>query len=89
MKFNFFLFYIIIHMYNNEICEDKKTCYNCSISSINCSWSNNLCSTSNSELFKNNIDNIKSSFISLPFITSQYKCITNENDIEIFKEMAF
>ena len=74
-------------MYNNEICEDKKTCYNCSISSINCSWSNNLCSTSNSELFKNNIDNIKSSFISLPFITSQYKCITNENDIEIFKEL--
>ena len=74
-------------MYNNEICEDIKTCYNCSISSINCSWTNNLCFSSNSELFKNNIDNIKSSFISLPFITSQYKCITNENDIETFKEL--
>lgn len=91
MKLYFFLIYIIIHLYNNEICEEFKSCYNCSISSINCFWSNNLCYSINSHFLDNKFSHNESYnnnyFLSFPFVTSQYKCITNEKDIETFKEL--
>lgn len=91
MKFFFFLIYITIQIYKNQLCEQRNTCYNCLKSDNNgCSWFNNICSSKNSELLKNNTNqnNItKNSFLSKPFINSQYKCIKNKNDIETFKEL--
>ena len=88
MKLFFFLYYITIKIYLNDICEGMKTCYNCLVINNNCSWSNNSCSSNNSELYyNNNAHSLINSFLLHPFINSQYKCIQNENDIEIFKEL--
>ena len=89
MKFFFFLIYITIKIYKNQLCEQKNTCYNCLKSDNSCLWSNNICSSKNSALLnKNTNDNniTKNSFFSKPFINSQYKCIKNTGDIETFKE---
>ena len=54
MKLFFFLYYITIKIYLNDICEGMKTCYKCLIINNNFSWFNNSCSSINSELFYNN-----------------------------------
>ena len=88
MKFFFFLYYITIKIYLNQLCEQMKSCYDCFIINNNCSWFNNLCSSQISELFYNNNNNsFINSFLLHPFINSQYKCIQSENDIETFKEI--
>ena len=61
-----------------------KTCYNCLSSNNNCSWSNNVCSSKNPLKKDNNNPLFINSFLSKPYINSQYKCITNINDIETF-----
>ena len=86
MKFLIFLLLINIKIFISQLCDEIKSCYNCSISNNNCSWSNNICSSSNSDLFQNNTNNI-SQYMFYPFIVNQYKCITNKNDIETFKEL--
>ena len=86
MNISFFILLLIVQIYKNELCEDFKTCYNCSISNSNCSWSNNICTSSSSALYLNNNNNEINSFLSQPYITSQYKCIQNKNEIEIYKE---
>ncbi len=63
-----------------------KTCYNCLSSNNNCSWSKNLCSSQSPLNFSNNNKPTKNSFLSQSYIDSQYKCIKNKNDIEIFKQ---
>ena len=83
MKFFFFLFSINIHLYINQLCKEMKTCYNCLSSNNNCSWSNNICLSQNSSK-SINYNDIINSFLSHPYITSQYRCIIKENDIEIF-----
>ena len=86
MNIFFLIFLIIVEEYKNDLCEELKTCYNCSISNNNCSWSNNICSSSLLELNFNNYSN-KNTFWSQPFINYQYKCIKNIKDIDIFKEL--
>ena len=80
------MFLIIFEVYKSDLCEELKTCYNCSISYNNCTWSNNICSSLSSALDINNNSN-KNNFLSQSFITYQYKCINNKKDIEIFKEL--
>ena len=80
------MFLIIFEVYKNELCEELKTCYNCTISNNNCYWTNNICSSLSSELvINNNIYN--NTFLLQPFINYQYKCIKTKRDIEIFKEL--
>jgi hypothetical protein len=90
MKFYFFIIFIIIQTYKNEKCEELKSCYNCTISSNNCFWANDLCYSSNEQFSENKFHNNninKNNFTLFSFITSQYKCITNEKDIEMFKNL--
>ena len=61
-----------------------KTCYNCLSSNTNCSWFNNVCSSKNPLKKNNNNPLYINSFLSKPYINSQYKCITNKTDIETF-----
>lgn len=91
MKNFLFLMFIIVKLYKNEICEELKTCYNCSISKNNCTWYNNKCSSSSSELQMNdntkNIDKEINYLLFQPLITSQYKCINDKKDIALFKNI--
>lgn len=63
-----------------------KTCYNCLSSNNNCSWSENICSSQNPSISSNNNEPIINTFLSKSYINSQYKCIKNKNNIEIFKQ---
>ena len=90
MNLFFILFYICFKIYNNQLCEEINSCYYCTISNNNCFWFNNSsCYSQNSKELNNNFNNnnIINSFLSKPFITYQYNCITNKNDIESFKEL--
>ena len=87
MNFFFFLLYLCFQKYNNQLCEKINSCYYCYISNNSCIWFNNSCYFQNSKLFQViNNQNI-GSFLSYPFITFQYNCITNKNDIESFKDL--
>ena len=82
MKFYFLIFSISIHLYKSQLCEIIKSCYNCLISKYDCIWNNNLC-------LSNKINNsyINKSFLSFPFITSQYNCIEDEKEIEFYENI--
>lgn len=82
MKFYILIFSISIHLYKSQLCEVIKSCYNCSISKYDCIWNNNLCVSN-----KSNNSYINKSFLSFPFITSQYNCIDNEKDIEFYDDI--
>ena len=85
MKFYILIFSISIHIYKSQLCEEMKSCYECSISKYNCSWYKNSCISPllNESYINNNI----SLYLSHPFISGQYKCINNEKDIELFNEI--
>ena len=86
MKIFIILLYIIkIQIYESQLCEEIKTCYNCTISDKNCIWvKDELCYSSNQPQNLNNKNNNKE-FLNKPYITGQYQCIQNENDIEILQ----
>ena len=87
MKYYILLFFISFEIYKNQLCEKIKSCYNCTTSNNNCSWFNSCFSPDSEALFSNNSKNIKNQISSYPFITNQYNCILNKNDIETFKEL--
>jgi len=82
MKFYFLIFSISIHLYKSQLCEIIKSCYNCSISKYDCIWNNNLCLSN-----KLNNSYINKTFLSFPFITSQYNCIEDEKEIEFYENI--
>ena len=85
MNLYILIFSISIQIYISEFCEKINSCYNCSTSKFNCSWYNNICVSNN--LIDSNEIKEKNKFLSLPFITRQYKCINNEQNIEYFNEI--
>ena len=85
MNLYILIFSISIQIYLSEFCEKINSCYNCSTSKFNCSWYNNICVSNN--LIDSNEIKEKNKFLSLPFITRQYKCINNEQNIEYFNEI--
>ena len=85
MNLYILIFSISIQIYLSEFCEKINSCYNCSTSKFNCSWYNNICVSNN--LIDSNEIKEKNKFLSLPFITRQYKCINNEKNIEYFNEI--
>ena len=82
MKFYILIFLLGIHIYENQLCDELKSCYNCSTSKFNCFWNNNSC-------FYNipNKSYLNKEYLSYPFITKQYKCINDGKDIEFFEEI--
>ena len=82
MKFYFLIFSISIHLYKSQLCEIIKSCYNCSISKYDCIWNYNLCLSN-----KLNNSYINKTFLSFPFITSQYNCIEDEKEIEFYENI--
>ncbi len=87
MKYYILLFFISFEIYKNQICEKIKSCYNCTTSNNNCTWFNSCYSSNSDFLLTNNSKNFKNPISSYPFLTNQYICIINKNDIETFKEL--
>ena len=85
MNLYILIFCISIHTYKGQFCEKIKSCYNCSTSNFNCSWYNNACVSY--DLIDTNKINEYNKFLSLPFISRQYKCINNKKYIEYFDEI--
>lgn len=80
----FYLFNIIciIKLYYNQKCSEVKNCYQCYNTNL-CFWCNNEC-IDLSLYTKNCTNNNVSQY---PFLISHYKCIENEKDIILLKEI--
>lgn len=83
MKFYILIFFLSIHIYKNQFCDEYKSCYNCSVSEFDCFWKDYSClSKSQNKSYINN------EFTSFPFLTKQYRCINISRDIEFFESIT-
>ena len=73
MKLYYILFIINVYIYSSQNCESK-SCYECYTKKI-CFWGNNTCEKSLNQLPNNN---------KRAYLTSQYNCIENFDDIKIY-----
>ena len=75
MKLYYILFIINVPIYLSKYCESKQSCYECNIKN-RCFWTNNTCVHSTKMSLNNN---------EATYLTSQYNCIENFDDVKIYK----